>query len=102
MLLSEAAKTGRKFRRKSEPETWYWLEGSSMRFRDKTGVYSRPISAEMLVATDWEAESKIIQVTAEELMVVARNLSSHKIVNQRRLAPIEFMKLVIEELGLNE
>jgi hypothetical protein len=111
MLLSEAAKTGRKFRRKSEQTIWYRLSGKSV-YRCpigdpagetcEQGWENATIDAEMIVANDWEAAPKIIQITSNDLMDVAKTLSNNPICNQRRLPPVEFMKLVITELGLEE
>ena len=107
MLLSQAAKTGRKFRRSTEPDRWYYLKGKTIcrqaREPNPDGVSEGwSPNAEELIASDWEAEPKVISVSQKDLLEVARTLSNHPITNQRKLAPVEFMKLVIEELGLEE
>lgn len=113
MLLSEAARSERRFRRACEPDRWYWLEGRQIfanvlpgdAIRTPNGTTGKTpvcITAEQLVATNWEPEPKEIKITVADLYGVARALSNHPITNQRRLSPMEFMKLVAEELGLEE
>jgi len=106
MLLSEAARTGRKFRRKSDPSVWYWLEGKHVMRKHPNpmldGSCGWQPDAEQLISNDWEAEPKKVEVTEQDLMDIAKTLSLHPITNQRRLAPTEFMKLVAEELGFKD
>lgn len=101
MLLSDAAKTGRKFRRRSEPDCWYWLEGTNIRWMspgiDPTSAF---IDAEQLVATDWEAEPLKLEVTADDVIRAARELDT--LCSQRRLSAAEFGKAICIELGLLE
>lgn len=102
--LSEAARTRRRFRRTSEPDTWYQLQ------QDKIMVVATcnglgvdqvaDIDHAMVLAMDWEVEPKRILISAVDLLDVAKALNNNPIYHQRRIAPIEFMKAVIEELGL--
>jgi hypothetical protein len=106
--LSEVARTGREFWRTSEPHLIYFLSGKQVRGHKIVNNLRTKLAddihfyAEQIIATDWVAQPKKIEVTEADLMAVARILSEHPITNQRRLAPVEFMKLVVEELGLNE
>lgn len=105
MLLSEAAKTGRRFRRKSNPEIWFYLEGTSIMFvfdGSKAPPGKCTFNAEQLIAGDWEPEPKLMMLSAQDLLDAAKNLNNDPITHQRRLAPIEFTKLMIRELGLEE
>lgn len=107
-LLSEVARTGRRFRRTTEPETWFELQGKNVVYWDATacgnrGIWTKQeVNAEMLVANDWESEPRKIEVTAADLLDAARAVSNDKIVHQRRFSPVEMMRLVIDELGLKE
>jgi len=106
MTLSEAARTGRWFRRASEPDYWYRLDGVEivMFRRDDIGqVLSININAEQLVATDWEPEPRKVEISGQDLLICARSIAqNNQIVHQRRLSPVEMAKLFIEELGLDE
>jgi hypothetical protein len=102
VTLSEAARTGRKFRRKSIPDVWYWLEGKEIKIIG--GYIDRAaeamIDAEMLVATDWEPELLKLEVTSDDIMRAARQLDD--LVSKRRLSAAEFGKHLCFELGLIE
>lgn len=106
MLLSEVARTGRRFHRKSEPELWYRLNGKDIQFdcaEENCWTTLNPgFDAEQLVAADWESEPKKIEVTAADLLDAAKAISNMPIVHQRRFSPVEMMRMVIDELGLKE
>jgi len=102
LLLSEVARKGRRFRRTSVPENWYYLSGLNIMVENGVGKCIVHFNAEELTALDWESEPARMEITAKDLLDVAKTLSDHPITNQRRLAPIEFMKLVIVRLGLEE
>lgn len=94
MTLSEAAKTGRKFRRANS--VWCWLEGLVM-VCDGGPV---TIDAEMLISNDWEAELLKLEVDAEDIMRACRQFD--EICSKRRLSAVEFGKKICVELGLIE
>jgi len=106
MLLSEVAKTGRKFWRKGQVEQFYLLEGKKivrkrMNFssdEDHRNVDGSPKmenwvpDAEELVATDWEVEAKSVTVTAKEL----REWGTRSTIAEKHVREL------IEFLGLND
>lgn len=99
MLLSEAARSGRKFWRKSEPTTLFWLEGKQIRYGNPTGgdglyFLHQGFNAEELTAQDWDVEPKSIMITAKDLRSCIVQLGS----KTRR--PDEIVNLIIEELEL--
>lgn len=98
MTLSESARTGRKFRRTSEPEIWYWLEGNQM-IREKPGQW-QIITAEMLIALDWQPEPLKLELTAADIIRAARQFDS--LASTRKLSAAEFGKMICQELGLLE
>lgn len=104
MTLSEAARTGRKFRRTSEPDYWYRLVGRTVVQFHPTGAgIEVHIDAEQIVATDWEAEAQKIQITAQDLIDCARSIAkTNQVITSRKLSATEWAKLFIEELGFEE
>lgn len=100
MTLSEAARTGRKFRRKSQPSAWFHLLGKEIIELDGTRSTVIQIDAEMLVATDWEPEPLKLELTAEDILKAARGLD--ELVSKRRLSAAEFGRHLCMELGLLE
>jgi hypothetical protein len=101
MTLSEAARTGRRFRRRAYPDDWYFLEGRVMRRRQASGgQVTIEIDAEMIVSTDWEPEPLRLELTAEDISRAARQLDD--LVSKRRLSASEFAKHLSIELGLLE
>lgn len=101
MNLSQAAKTGRKFRRKSEPGLHYWLSGKSILRTDGTDVHEGvQFDAEQITALDWEADPLSLMLNADDIVRAAR--VHDQLTSQRRLSAAEFAKLICIELGLTE
>jgi hypothetical protein len=105
LTLSEAARTGRKFHRRGEPARLYWLEGNTVRsqevFDGCTGpTTSVSFGAEALVATDWEVEPIVLELTAADIIRAARELDG--LCSKRRLSAAEFAQALCKELGLIE
>lgn len=100
MLLSDAARTGRKFRRTSEPKAWYWLEGQLVFKSDGASRESVYLNAEQLIATDWEAEPLQMMLEAADIIRAARE--HDQLASTRRLTATEFAKLICQSLGLLE
>lgn len=101
MTLSEAARSGRTFWRKSEPGVRYHLEGKQIVAQEPPGA-PRPVEvdAEMLVAVDWEPEPLKLELTAIDIARAARGLD--ELVSKRRLSAAEFARHLSLELGLLE
>lgn len=105
--LSEVARSGRKFRRLKEPKRWLWIIDGQFKTDGINALGGAPmtmtiqISAEEVIAADWESEPKRIEVTAEDLREAAKLVSNERIVHQRRFSPVEMMNLVIPLLGLD-
>lgn len=100
MLLSEAARTGRKFRRTTQPDIWYQLEGKAIQYVDRNVRGVPVIDAEMLVSPDWEPEPLQLTITADDLIRAARAFDD--IASKRKLSAVEFAKLLCQNLGLTE
>lgn len=104
MLMSEAARSGRNFRRTSIPEIWFQLSGKEFLATSDVGNakawYKVSIDAEQLVATDWEPEQVRLLLSAEDLLLHSRALD--EVVCKRRLSAREFAQLLCIELGLLE
>lgn len=98
--LSEAARTGRRFRRRSQPDVWFYLNGKDMRRIDGDLSVMVTIDAEMLVSTDWESEPLRLELSADDIFRHARNLE--ELASKRRLSGVEFARLLCVELGLIE
>lgn len=64
------------------------------------GKMATLISAEMVVATDWEVEPIRLMLTAADIISYARNLDD--IASKRRLSTAEFARMLCKELGLIE
>lgn len=100
-LLSEVARTGRKFRRRSVPDYWWLLRGKEIiQFNPHGAGIAMSINAEQLVATDWEAEPLRLELTAEDIIRAARTLDD--LTSKRRLSAAEFGKEICKALGLLE
>lgn len=105
MTLSEAARTGRKFWRKSKPEQVYWLAGLHVMTPHPTlpgSAQGWVPNAEELCALDWEAEPLALLLTAADVIRAARTPNVEKLATSRKLAPVEFARLLCIELGLLE
>lgn len=101
MTFSQAALTGRRFRRKSDPKIHYWVENAKFYFSDGTVVQEiTNFQAEHLLATDWEADPLALMLTAEDIKRAARGFQELSLT--RRLSAAEFAKQLCDELGLTE
>lgn len=99
MMLSEAARTGRRFRRKdSDPGVWLRLDGLKMIMihPDINGSVDVEINAEMIVANDWECEPKVVSVEAKDLRRAVTNLGT------KGMRPSDVVEHIIKELGFND
>ena len=102
MNLSEAARTGRKFRRVSQPEVWYRIHDQNLIQIGKNPQQSHPVYADvaMITATDWENEPIRMEITAQDLYDAAKVIGQNPVTHQRRFSVGEMAKLLAEQLGL--
>jgi hypothetical protein len=96
--LSEVVRSGKKFKR-TEWKDWALLQGKSICMSDGKELV---VDAEMLLSNDWEYEPKKMELSAQDMIDVAKIVARRPITQHRRFSGVEWAKLMIEELGLGE
>lgn len=103
MNITDVMRTGRKFRRTSDRDTWFVVDGQRVYCeRNGTRVIEKySFNVAELTAQDWEPEPMILELSAQDLFDAAKAITTHNpSINNRRLSLAESAKLIADQLGL--
>lgn len=103
MNLNDAISSGRKFRRLSDPKTWFRVDGQkiAVTYPHGSSAIGYNFTVQELMATDWAPEAAKMELTGWDILEAAKAVMHQPGMGSGRFSVVESAKLIVDQLGLD-